>query len=545
MRTVTVRKTWIVAAVIVAAGCLAPRAKTPPTVAVDRRAAPAVPVEVQPPAAGPQGEEPRARPIFKVVPKPESLSATESLFAVKPGGPKSPRLIYFNANGGTYTHGPDDSTINRSSVAPKTTSIPPYEKSSRAKVLGCVQEQFARWAITVTDADPGDAPHVEVVLGGSPSLLGLDKYTGGVAPMYPDCSMVERAVVFVFSKAFKDPQEECEVVAHEVGHAIGLDHEYLCKDPTTYLYGCGKKAFQNVDAACGEDGPRACMCGGKQNSVRFMDDRLGLAASTPPIALPPIGAPPPITLPPIGTTPPVATTPPAPTGTTPPPPTKPPSKGDGEPPRIALLAPPSGAKLPDGSVVHVAAHVQDEAGLKSVSLLWTVAGKTTEIDCASPPSGVTCSSFLGAYTWKLPAGSGTRLWAVRAIDNNGTERVSAERAMTLGDGEPKPEAPTQTPPASGAPSSNVTSPAQGAVFHFGSSIPVRVDVDGAVESVQLLWQTPAGDELHPLAKLDGNSWGLDLAIPKLTFPGLRTIRVRVTSASGTSTTPDRIVTILP
>ena len=75
---------------------------------------------------------------------------------------------------------------------------------------------------------------------------------------------------------------QCEIAAQEIAHAYGLDHEFLCDDPMTYLSGCGRKTFQDRTVSCGEYSARACKCSGQQNSYRALIDRLGPAGSAPP-----------------------------------------------------------------------------------------------------------------------------------------------------------------------------------------------------------------------------------------------------------------------
>jgi MYXO-CTERM domain-containing protein len=77
----------------------------------------------------------------------------------------------------------------------------------------------------------------------------------------------------------------CWTVAQESAHAFGLDHEFLCPDPMTYLGGCGsEKWFRNQKASCGEDRARPCMCRDPsgQNSVEVIRGVFGAGSSTPP-----------------------------------------------------------------------------------------------------------------------------------------------------------------------------------------------------------------------------------------------------------------------
>ncbi|HLU65751.1 MAG TPA: Ig-like domain-containing protein, partial [Kofleriaceae bacterium] len=79
--------------------------------------------------------------------------------------------------------------------------------------------------------------------------------------------------------------EICWTVAQETAHGFGLDHEYLCEDPMTYRTDCSDtKWFRDIDAPCGEGGPRSCSCGGStQNSYRMISDHFGKGPATPPV----------------------------------------------------------------------------------------------------------------------------------------------------------------------------------------------------------------------------------------------------------------------
>ena len=199
-----------------------------------------------------------------------------------------PRIVYMNRVGGTFTPGYDDSRQNRSSIAAGTVNLPAWNVSEAGwqQVMTCVQAQFADYNVIITDVDPGNVPHMESVVAGQPTQLNpqLDG-AGGVSPWDPNnCSIIENSIVFTFAPLFgNDYQQICEVVAQEVSHSYGLDHEYLCSDPMTYLGGCGAKSFQDVDAQCGEFSPRQCECSQTQNSVQMLLSRLGPREDVPDI----------------------------------------------------------------------------------------------------------------------------------------------------------------------------------------------------------------------------------------------------------------------
>lgn len=230
----------------------------------------------------------RPRGTFQVI--------DDRLFVQPPEGPEAQaaaHLLYMNRDGGAYTPGNNDSRTNRSSIIQQTRSIPSWQVSDTtwAAVMSCVRAQFDAYDIDVTDVDPGSVPHIESVVAGTPGDLGLPSGVGGVSPFTSTCGTIANSIVFSFAEALpQNPQIVCEVVAQEVSHSFGLDHEFLCEDPMTYLSGCGAKSFQNVFAPCGELEQRAsCAIAGKfdcgrdtQNSVQLLSQRLGLKPGQPP-----------------------------------------------------------------------------------------------------------------------------------------------------------------------------------------------------------------------------------------------------------------------
>jgi hypothetical protein len=213
--------------------------------------------------------------------------AAATLLVTAPGS----TILYMNRAGGVFTPGAEDSRKDRSSIIPQTGAIEAWDVSQQdwSELMICARAQFAPFAIDVTDVDPGDVPHIESVIGGQASDLGFPGSYGGVSPFTRDCRVIASPIVFTFAAVLPDqPQIVCEVMAQEVAHSLGLDHEFLCEDPMSYLGGCGAKTFQDVDAACGESEARPCRidglydCGREtQNSYQLLASRLGLRGEQP------------------------------------------------------------------------------------------------------------------------------------------------------------------------------------------------------------------------------------------------------------------------
>jgi uncharacterized protein (TIGR03382 family) len=200
------------------------------------------------------------------------------------------RIVYLNKNGVTLQPGNNDARINRSTIVTQATTIPAWNVSAAnwQTTLTCVRDLFARFDVQVVDTDPGNVPHIEAVFGGSPTQVGMPNNVAGVSPFTLDCSIIENSVVFTFSGAFTfTPREACEIMAQEIAHSYGLDHELLASDPMTYLNYNGNRAFQDQAAQCGESTARVCgingsTCRQTQNSVALLKERLGISDAIAP-----------------------------------------------------------------------------------------------------------------------------------------------------------------------------------------------------------------------------------------------------------------------
>ena len=200
------------------------------------------------------------------------------------------RIIYLNKNGVTLSPGNNDSRTNRSTIVTQTTTFQPWTVSAAdwQTTVDCFRGLFAQFDVQVVDTDPGNVPHMEAVFGGSPTQVGMPQNVAGVSPFTLDCSIIENSVVFTFTGAFNfTPREACEIMAQEVAHSYGLDHELLASDPMTYLQYNGNRAFQDQTASCGESTQRVCgingsQCRANQNSVALLRERLGTSDAVAP-----------------------------------------------------------------------------------------------------------------------------------------------------------------------------------------------------------------------------------------------------------------------
>ena len=195
------------------------------------------------------------------------------------------RTIYLNHQGAMLRPGVNDSQANTSTLVSRPTQVPGWSPSTADwdATVACMKKVWSRFDVTVTDVDPGAAPHVEALFAAWPADIGMADNIGGISPFTTNCSVIESSIVFVFASNLGNRTRTiCEVMSQEIAHSYGLDHELLAADPMTYLGYVGNREFQDRDAACGESVARPCgisgiTCRATQNSVQLLLARLGAA----------------------------------------------------------------------------------------------------------------------------------------------------------------------------------------------------------------------------------------------------------------------------
>jgi uncharacterized protein (TIGR03382 family) len=193
------------------------------------------------------------------------------------------RTIYLNKDGVTVFPGVNDARTNHSSVAPLPVYITPWDIDDEmwADTVSCMRELYDRFDVDIVTEDPGDVPHLEAVFGGHPIDVDLPEYVAGVSPFATDCSTIENSIVFTFTDVLPDDARlMCEIMAQEIAHSYGLDHQLTPADPMTYLDYYDDRSFQDEMADCGEFESRECgidgsVCRDQQNSVALLTSRLG------------------------------------------------------------------------------------------------------------------------------------------------------------------------------------------------------------------------------------------------------------------------------
>ncbi|HEX8794373.1 MAG TPA: hypothetical protein VF765_25690 [Polyangiaceae bacterium] len=185
-------------------------------------------------------------------------------------------------------------------------------------------------------------------------------------------------------------------------------------------------------------------------------------------------------------------------------------------PTVTLVSPGNGAMIAGNAKISLVAEVTSSVGIADVVLEWVQSSGTVAVDCASPPSGTTCThTAAGQYAWSFAATTGTRSWYVVAKDTAGNSTTSATNSLSLTSG------------SSETPVVTILQPAAGTPYPPGGTVPVVATASAprGVSQVWLTWSGPAGSTQLQLSYLGGSEWGLNVPFSASAVAGTRTLTV--------------------
>lgn len=151
-------------------------------------------------------------------------------------------------------------------------TIPPMEYSRfggskamvQAALLAQVREFFAGINLKIVNKRPSpDTRYSMVVIGGSPSDIGLDSSIAGLAPL--DCDDANPwDITFVFSESLRSLDSIARVTVQEAAHSYGIEHvrapEYVMNpEPIGGALGLGRSCLP-MDPSPGLSNPDGIKC---------------------------------------------------------------------------------------------------------------------------------------------------------------------------------------------------------------------------------------------------------------------------------------------
>ena len=225
-------------------------------------------------------------------------------------------ILFINkcTGGCTVGNGNTDNRTDKSDIGHGTLSAFSGGTAAWNEIMSCMQSTFSRFNVTVTDVDPGTTAHLEVMVAGLGSQLGMPQGVLGVADNVcqngvGQCTpFMANALVFDFANdsyyQSTGPDDICATAAQEIAHTWALDHVVDKTDPLTYNLYTGIRQYKDSQV-CGSDcqggqspfglnctgsndmtSTHTCMAGGAtQNEVQIITGLFGTSApdTTPPV----------------------------------------------------------------------------------------------------------------------------------------------------------------------------------------------------------------------------------------------------------------------
>src|SRR5689334_1636851 len=118
--------------------------------------------------------------------RPRTTMVWEATAPALTTAPVNSHVIYLNrcVDGCMVVQGTTNSTSDPVHSSLGHGVLSPFSRGDETwnAVVECVREVFAPFAVEITEVDPRDAPHFEIIIGGQPQQIGLPAGVGGVSP---------------------------------------------------------------------------------------------------------------------------------------------------------------------------------------------------------------------------------------------------------------------------------------------------------------------------------------------------------------------------
>lgn len=172
------------------------------------------------------------------------------------------KILYLDRFGGDYVPAShDDAKRNASVIFDRPRTLPPWpgDDIHWADLTACVRTALAPFNIAVTETDPGDVPHLEIVF--------TDQHWDdpAITHLIPSACRPGNEIEVIFGHAFSNPTRACEVAMDGFAEMTALlGPAENCLDFTSPAADCGVRFFQDLEMQCVDASlqPAQCRCGG-------------------------------------------------------------------------------------------------------------------------------------------------------------------------------------------------------------------------------------------------------------------------------------------
>ncbi|MFT3697189.1 MAG: Ig-like domain-containing protein [Kofleriaceae bacterium] len=201
------------------------------------------------------------------------MPLTQPTGGATPAATVDTHVIFMNrcSGGCTMHNGSPNSLTDTTDLGAGNVSEFSWGDDEWQKVMSCMKNTFSHYNVTITDVDPGNSPHLEIITAGTSAEVGEQNGVLGVADyacsgVGQGCSTFHsNAIVYDFANESayyahsSNPDYQlygasdiCATAAQEIAHTWALDHVVDPTDPLTYASSAVIRQFKDAQK-CGSD----------------------------------------------------------------------------------------------------------------------------------------------------------------------------------------------------------------------------------------------------------------------------------------------------